>query len=824
MKRFISIISILLTSNLGAQEFQTLNSGQILQELKQLNCLGSVLYLAAHPDDENTRLLAYLVGEKHYRTAYLALTRGDGGQNLIGNEQGAALGLIRTQELLAARRTDGAMQFFTRAIDFGYSKNPEETFNVWNKDSVLADVVWTIRQFKPDVIICRFPTTGEGGHGHHTASAILAEEAFKAAADSTKFPEQLKYTHTWQAKRLFWNTFQFGSINTTAPNQLKIDVGGFNPLLGKSYGEIAADSRSMHKSQGFGVAKQRGVALEYFKFLLGDKKPDSSLFDAINTNWSRLRVKNDIGQAVQKCIEQFNPLAIQKSVPQLIEIYTKIQNLPVDKPTDVYWKNKQLERCKNLIVQCAGIWMEAYAQDYSAVPGDSLSLSAAIILRNKINAQLNDIQFVDKNIHLAKQLPFDQLQTFKQNYLLNKSASYSSPYWLNDAPKNNLYHVNNQLLIGQAENKPALSVLFSLSIMGTNIEIERPITYKYTDPIKGEVYRPLEILPKVCINLSSKAYLFNTQIAKKIFITLKANSDNCTGKLKAILPKAWKLTFADTALHLEKKGDELRIEAHLFPLDSAQKGEVSIFFETEDAVYNKSIERIEYDHIPYQFSLSEASAQINYFSFQTADKKIAYLPGSGDKVAECLQQVGFDVKIIDADFIAQADLRQFDCIITGVRAFNTNKKLMLYHDKLMDFIKNGGNLLVQYNTNNRHAPLTDQIGPYPFTISQKRVTNENAAVKFLDPNAAVLNIPNKISSADFEGWIQERGTYFATDIDKNYQTVLSMHDAHEPPLDGSLIIGDYGLGHFIYTGLVFFRQLPAGTTGAYRLMANLINL
>jgi LmbE family N-acetylglucosaminyl deacetylase len=325
---FISLL-LLLGHNLFAQNSAPATAGEILLGLQKLNTTGAVLYIAAHPDDENTRLLAWLANERKLRTGYLSLTRGDGGQNLIGKEQGEMLGLLRTQELLAARRTDGAEQFFTRANDFGFSKNPDETFSIWDRDSVLADVVWTIRKFRPDVIICRFPTTGEGGHGHHTGSAILASEAFEAAGDPKRFPHQLAYVSTWQPKRLFWNTFNFGTTNTTSPDQLKVDAGVYNSLLGKSYGEIAAESRSFHKSQGFGTAKSRGEALEYFKQLKGDSVK-SDLFEGIDQSWSRMPQAAKIGRLTAAAVKSFRPLNPEASVPQLVTIYKTLSAINSD--------------------------------------------------------------------------------------------------------------------------------------------------------------------------------------------------------------------------------------------------------------------------------------------------------------------------------------------------------------------------------------------------------------------------------------------------------------------------------------------------------------
>ncbi|MCY7291599.1 MAG: PIG-L family deacetylase, partial [Ferruginibacter sp.] len=315
-KCFVFIIMFLLVIHVKVQSPAIYSSADILQQMKKLEVFGSVLYVAAHPDDENTRLLGYMANERKFRTGYLSLTRGDGGQNLIGDEQGIDLGLIRTQELLSARRIDGAEQFLTRAFDFGYSKNPEEAMRIWEHDKILADVVWVIRKFKPDVIITRFPTTGEGGHGHHTASAILAGEAFDAAADPNKFKEQLKFVKIWQAKRLLWNTFNFGGNNTTREDQFKIDCGVYNPVLGKSYGEIAAESRSRHKSQGFGVTGQRGKNFEYFTTIKGEK-PVNDLMEGVDSAAYRTTTATEYFAAVKELIKKYDYSNPKKSVSDL---------------------------------------------------------------------------------------------------------------------------------------------------------------------------------------------------------------------------------------------------------------------------------------------------------------------------------------------------------------------------------------------------------------------------------------------------------------------------------------------------------------------------
>lgn len=820
-KRFFLASLIYTCAFLSAQE-KTLNSAEILQGLQKLNTTGSVLYVAAHPDDENTRLLAYLAGEKKLRTGYLSLTRGDGGQNLVGKEQAELLGLIRTQELLAARRTDGAEQFFTRANDFGFSKNPEETFTFWNKDSILSDVVLAIRKFKPDVIICRFPTTGEGGHGHHTASAILALEAFDAAADPKRFPEQLKYTQVWQAKRIFWNTFNFGTTNTTAPDQLKVDVGLFNPLLGKSYGEIAAESRSFHKSQGFGTALQRGSNIEYFKFLKGDSAK-TDLFENVNTGWSKIKGQEKLQELISTCIKNFNPQSPENSVPQLVAIYKQLQSMNGDSLTG-YWKKQKLKETEALLLACSGLWAEATALDYTGIPGQEVFITAQIVNRNKSEVKLNSIAYLTGDSLTALSLKGNELYTFRHKEKLPLTLPLSNPYWLNEKHEPGIYKVSDPLLIGMPEDAPKAQVQFDLSIGDLNLKLKRALVYKRTDPVKGEVYRPFEILPPATIAIPDRFFVFTDEKPKTTFITVKANAANTAGTLEVKGVEGWSINVKSPEFKLANKGDEAMIEVRIAPGNSATEGKLSAMVVINNVTYNKSIKRIEYDHIPYQFMLSDAEAGLIRIDLKKSGTNIGYIPGAGDDVPASLKQVGYNVTLLTDELLSSENLSKYDAIVSGVRAYNTNDRLQVHYAKLMDYVKNGGNLVVQYNTNNRIGPVQAKIGPYPFTISRDRVTNEKAEVRFLNEKSPVLNFPNKITAKDFDNWIQERGIYFASEPDKQYETVFSMNDANEKPLDGSLIIGKYGKGNFVYTGLVFFRELPAGVPGAYRLFANLLSL
>jgi LmbE family N-acetylglucosaminyl deacetylase len=818
------LLSLTVQFSLIAQPVTELSSSEILHGIKKLNTVGSVLYIAAHPDDENTRLLPYLSNEQNLRTAYLSLTRGDGGQNLIGKEQGEPLGLIRTQELLSARRADGAEQFFTRANDFGYSKNPDETFSIWNKDSILADVVWVIRMYKPDVIICRFPTTGEGGHGHHTASAILASEAFDAAADPKRFPEQLRYVQVWRTKRLFWNTFNFGGTNTTSPDQIMIDVGGYNTLLGKSYGEIASESRSMHKSQGFGTAKTRGTVIEYFKQIKGDTvKKD--LFEGINISWTRFPQTAKYKKIIDKLIEAYNPQFPEKSLKDLITFYTDLSKTDQTDPIVTCWIRQKIKATETLILACSGLYIETCTSDFIAVPGNDIKTTIQIIKRHNTSIILNKIIYLKQSdTSLALTLKTNELYTFKHTEKLNANHTYSGPYWLNESHGVGRYQVNNPLMVGKAENDPAAKVTFDITIQGLNLIIDQGVFYKFTDPVKGEIYRPFEVLPPVTINVSEKVFVFNDSSPKKIRFIVKGNTTNVNGTLQLKAPAGWYIMLSDSTFRLTNKGDEVILEAMVKRTSISMNGKLTVAVSLNGVINNKSINRIEYDHIPYQFILSNAETNLISVSLIKSGNSIGYIPGAGDDIVSCLKQIGYNVTVLSDDAIRNDDLSVYDAIVTGIRAYNTNNQLQVNYDKLMKYVSDGGNLVVQYNTNNRIGPLLAKIGPYPFTISRDRVTDETAEIHMLDTLSPVLNFPNKITSRDFENWIQERGIYFASDLDSHYQTLLATNDPNEKSLNGSLIVSKYGKGNFVYTGLAFFRELPAGVSGSYRLFVNLLSI
>ncbi|MEN9525703.1 MAG: hypothetical protein RLZZ256_1087 [Bacteroidota bacterium] len=808
---FIAFLQIITV----AQVPVSVPASKLLHEMQKLNVLGSVLYIAAHPDDENTRLITWLANEKKYRTAYLSLTRGDGGQNLIGDEQGIELGMIRTQELLAARRIDGGEQFFTRAYDFGYSKNPEETFRIWEKDSILADVVWVIRRFQPDVIITRFPTTGEGGHGHHTASAILANEAFVAAGDPTRFPEQLKFVSVWKPKRILWNTFNFGSTNTTAADQFKLDVGGYDALLGKSYGEIAAESRSQHKSQGFGVPSTRGESFEYFK-TTGGLAPKNDLFEDIQTDWSRLQGTNGINDQIEGLIKSFDPQHPERSIEALMGLEKKIVGL-----SNGNWKQYQLDRLHQLILRCAGIYAEAITSQSSVAHGDTLRFALNVIARATDNCRIRSVSYGGRDSVLDVALLQNRTFSLPGSIYVRSDVPITQPYWLIDAMQAGRFSIRNQEQIGAPENSTAYAFQLSLKIGAENISLRVPLIHKFTDPVRGEVFKPLIIRPQVEIDAATELTFISGRSAKApLGFRLLANQSLTTANVIA-WSKNGNLDLGSVQAIDKGKVWTRTKETTVAPGNyTFQLGAI------KDRAVTQSgrLMRIGYDHIPEIHYFRHTTQKVVSIDLKKSEKRIGYIEGAGDKVAEALERMGYEVISLGQKDLEKIDLAPFDAIITGVRAYNTHAWLNDSYEPLMKYVSDGGHLIVQYNTSNQIGPVRAKIGPYPFQITRTRVTDETASVRFLDPQHPVFNRPNKLDEQDFVGWVQERSIYHGADTSGRFIKLLSMSDPGEKSDDGSLLIASYGKGFFTYTGLALFRQLPAGVPGAYRLLANLIAL
>lgn len=812
-------MSTFLSAFTVAQPSLNKSSSEIKLELNKLNVLGTVLYIAAHPDDENTAVLSYMNSEKLLRTGYLSLTRGDGGQNLIGSEQAELLGVIRTQELLEARRIDGAEQFFTRAIDFGYSKSAEETFRIWNKQMLLSDVVFIIRKFQPDVIITRFPTTGEGGHGQHTASAILALEAFSLAGDINIFPEQLKFVDTWQPKRIFWNGWlpALEAGKTDLSKLLQLDIGAYNNLLGKSYTEIAALSRSMHKSQGFGAMGRRGENLNYFIQLAGEPAV-SDLFDGIELSWNRVKGSDKVQVLIKNALNSFQHENPQTILPILFEIYAELRQL--EQNTIVKTKIRDV---KNLIGYCSGLWIEAISEDDIYSPGAKIQVKAGIVNRSSYPLTLKKIVLhpYNKIIDVNQKLMNNSFLNFETELEIDLDSRYSQPYWLINIPGKGLFNFDDPNLLANAENPPALSCDFFITSDNKEIVLNVPVLYRRTDPVEGEKYKSVEIIPPVTINFEDELYIFTDNNKKKINITLKSNFDSLTGKLNFATPPGWKVEPPEVNFQIDKKSNEAFIKVEITPPRTNSNDILTASVKSNHGSSGYSINEINYPHINPQVVLSKSEIKLIKIDLPKSVDLIGYIMGSGDEVPVYLTQLGYNVELLTDEQLDNGSLNKYDVILTGIRAYNTRHRLAQQQDKLLKYVENGGTLIVQYNT--ERGLLTDHLAPFPLSLSRVRVSDEESKTIFNLPDHRLLNYPNKITEDDFNGWVQERGLYFANNWDTKFESVLSFSDPGEAPAGGGLLYSKFGSGVYIYTGISWWRQLPAGVSGAYRLFINMLS-
>jgi LmbE family N-acetylglucosaminyl deacetylase len=821
-----ALLAILLPTFASARD-----AAELQLALKKLTVLGGALHIAAHPDDENTALLSYLASERLVRAGYLSVTRGDGGQNLVGEEKGELLGVIRTQELLAARRLDGAEQYFTRAIDFGYTKSPTETLSIWDHDKVLADVVYVIRKFQPDVVIARFPATGEGGHGQHTASAILAAEAFAAAGDATKYPEQLSSVRVWKPRRLFWNRFSWQRIEPNDPivaNDVKVDLGTYNPLLGRAYTEIAAQSRSQHKSQGFGAAERRGSIINYFNQLAGDPAK-TDLFEGIDTSWSRYPGGEAVGKLLQQASDGFDLRDPAKTLPLLIQAYDQLDRLaarPEWAPNVNPWVEIKRRELLDAIRDAAGISIDVAAGDSSVVPGGEIPVSVTVVNRSNHPFRLASVAAPNANPGKAPGTPLKYNQPVKVDIALRLAGdtAYSQPYWLRHPAQHGLYTVREQELIGLPDNRAALPITVALDDdMMHSFIFTVPAVFRWTDAVRGEQVRNVDVVPDVTANFATPLYVFPDAKAKRVDVDLRSFGATA-GTVRLLTPAGWKVEPASLPVSFAKKGSEASVSFTVTPPAGASTGDLTAQVELPDGrKLSSGLTTIDYPHIPAQRIFSAATAKLLRSDIKKRGTRIGYIMGAGDDVPAALQQVGYQVDLLSDADLDRGDFSRFDAIVTGVRAYNTRNRLVAHQPKLMQYVENGGTLVVQMNSLNPQPLLIASPAPLPITISNERITVENAPVTVTAPDHPLLNTPNKLTVATWEGWVQERGLYFPKQWDPAYTTPISMNDPNEPAKAGGILVAKHGKGTFIYTPLAFFRQLPAGVEGAYELFVNMVS-
>ncbi len=807
--------------------------------LEELGNTGSVMMIAAHPDDENTALLAYLSRGRHVRTAYLSLTRGEGGQNLIGSEQSEELGIIRTQELLAARKIDGAEQYFTRAIDFGFTKTADETLgSKWPREKVLGDVVWAIRRFRPDVIILRFSGTPRDGHGQHQSSAILAKEAFTAAADSTRFPEQLRYVKTWQSQRLMTNLTGFGPEQekeiAKIPDKLEVDLGAYSPELGYSYNEIAGASRSQHRSQAMGTPERRGALISYFVTDRGDRA-NKDLFENLNFTWSRFPGGAQVDSLMAQAVTSFAPVRPEALLPELTKVRPIIAGIASSTRDPLV--ERKLRDLDETIAYAGGVWVEALAEKYAVTPGGSLKVTLSALARGAasvsiLGAKLSGIDGTPSPVIAPSVLAANKPSLYPVTFMVPESQPYTQPYWQENPREGSMYAVANQELLGDPENRPVLAALFQMRVGGIEIQLSRPVQHRYVDKVLGELTRPLVVVPPVGIEFGGTALVFPDATSRRVEIPVKSNTGKASGDVNLEVPSGWRVAPATQHFDLAGADEVTSVVFTLTPPAAESQGVLRAVATVDGRRIASNTRVIEYPHFPAQTLLTPAEARLVRADIRTLAKTVGYIAGAGDEVPGSLRQIGIDVTLLTSDDLLHGDLKRFDAIVTGVRSFNTRPDLRANYQRLFQYVEDGGTLVVQYNTPEGgggqgatlpDSPLLAHIGPYRIKTGRDRVTVEEAPVTFPNPQLPLLHTPNEITQKDFEGWVQERGLNFAAEWDPRYLSVLESHDPGEKPLLGGQLYTKYGKGAYIFTAYDWFRELPAGVPGAYRLFANLLS-
>jgi len=829
MKRLFTLVLFIGLSPLMllGQVPKTYTSSEIHHEIKKFNTLGIVLYVAAHPDDENTRLISWLANHRHVETNYISFTRGGGGQNLIGPELGDEMGVIRTQELLAARKIDGGRQFFARTRDFGYSKNPEETFGHWSYEESMSDMVWAIRKLRPDIVINRFDHRTSGRtHGHHTATAILGYESFDISGDPEFFPYQLKYAESWQPQRLFFNTswWFYGSREAfeeaDKSNLVTADIGVYFPLLGESNSEIAGRSRSMHRCQGFGTSSTRGSQIEYMELLNG--KPlvnNEDIFEGIDISWNRVDPSGRLKSLGQQLDQEFDHVHPHLSIPVLLEMKKLINGL-----NDEFWKKKKLDEVRKLISLCSGLFLETTVDRQYAAAGEMVNYSTEVTMRSPTDARLKSISYYpsggDTTVNLS--LSYNNAYRFTNSFEIPQDADLTTPYWLQEKVTYGLEQVDDISIRGTPETPPYLYVNYELEINGQIVNWKLPVIYKYVEPAIGEVYERFDILPVATVNFLSNKIVFGDESPRELEVSVRASKDNVRGVLELILPDGWQADQTHWDFDINRKGQTQVFSTRLTPPDHPSDEILKLEANVDGIKYDRSLTVINYDYIPLLNVLSHAEARAVRVDVEITHPRIAYIMGAGDNIPAGLRQIGYQVDMLQPSELLTIPLDNYAAVVTGIRAYNTIDELGFAQDRMLDYVKRGGILIVQYTT--PWQLRTDRLSPYHMTISRFRVTDHEAEVRLLVPDHQVLNYPNKITDADFEGWVQERGLYYAGEWGDEFVAILGSNDPNEPSRDGGLLIAQHGEGYYVYTGLALFRQIPAGVPGAFRLFANLLSL
>lgn len=823
-RRTLFQCAILSGGLLQAQPTPLGGTARLHELLDRLNTVGTVLMLGAHPDDENTAVMAYFARGLHLRTVYFSATRGEGGQNRIGTEQGDLMGVIRTHELLEARRIDGGEQEFASVVDFGYTKTPEEALAVWGEERLLRDMVRVIRTIRPDVIVSRFPQRpGSGGHGQHTAVGWTGPIAFEMAGDPGKFPEL--GLPAWHTRRYYYNVPTFNRRMEEAaarqPGRIVVELGGYDPVLGKSYAEVAGESRSMHRSQAMGTSQRKGSMPTYFEHVAGDGA-GSDLFEGIDTGWSRIGGGEKVGASLAMARDRLDSRKPQEVLPHLLAAYSQMKGLS---GPEVDYKMGELSEAIEL---ASGLWLDVVADRWNAVPGEEIRVTGRAVSRVGLPWTWQGLRIAG-----AAAASLDEPAALERNRLAERvlrvpipmDACYSQPHWLRSEDEHGRC-AGASLTPGPA---PVLRAIFRFETPGgIEVNFEKSVLYRWVDPSLGERWRPLAVVPPVTVAFASENRMFPNDKPADIPVRLSSNIGEALATVRVEAPEGWRVFPSSLDIRFDRAGQEQTAKFQLTPPGQTSGGMLTASATVDGKTIRSGMRTIEYGHIPATPVFPKAEMRVERVDVELLATEIGYVMGAGDKIPEALELLGATVTLLTAEDLAASELARFDAIVAGIRALNTRPDLVAARERVLEYVRNGGTLVVQYNTapfgRRRPAPASSAtLGPYPMTASRLRVTDEDAQIRVLIPNHPLLQTPNRITLGDFDGWVQERGLYFMSDWDERYDTVIACNDPGEEPLDGGLLYARYGDGAYVFTGYSWFRQLPAGVPGAYRIFANLVS-
>ena len=851
-------LAILPVSTPASEVAEDRGAVGLSQALKRLDVVASVLHTGAHPDDENSALLTWLARGQGVRTAYLSATRGEGGVNLVGSELFEALGVIRTEELMAARRLDHAEQFFTPNYEFGFSKSADDTFTKWAHDQILGDYVRIIRYFRPEIIISRFTGTPRDGHGHHQVSGIITQEAFKVAADSNRFPE---YGKPWQAKKLYLNRMgndQNDPNNPNNPNNennqdnqvgVRIDVGEFDSDLGRSYNEIAAEGRSMHRSQGQGGAQERGPRQTRLQLVQKtvNVSDDAPIFTGVLYKLSDLAQLDatllaDLGgleQRITAIRQKVNLLRPAEIVPDLAAALKEFQRIKA-KSTNEHVRfllDKKEDDFQEALRLAAGLVVNVLVSDDTVVPGQEFNLTISVT---------NGGPYSFPDLHAVTNMPagwtaiydsstgsLQRGQRLDQKYKVTVSSTpdFTQPFWLRQPRRADRFVWPSVDAGTLPVDEPLLPTRAEVNYQGTTIVMKKAAEFRRVDRIYGEQRTPLKVVPALSVTVSPGIAIVPLKGNRQKQLTVTVENQNLTpvsAEVSLITPAGWTVSPASRTVNVSQQGEKASLQFVVSVPAVAGDFVIQAVARSGNQELTSGYTAVAYPHIETRHIYSAAQSKVEVIDLATTVSSVGYVEGTGDAIPDALRQLGINVTVLSPRDIATGDLSKFPTIVLGVRAYAVRDDLRAYNKRLLDYVANGGTLVAQYNRGNEVGNL--QIGPYPLTMptvnqnNNERVTHEEAPVKILDPSNSILSVPNKINESDFDGWIDERGTFFLRTWDPRYVPLLETHDPGEAPREGGLVVGKYGKGTYVYTGLSLFRELPAGVKGAYRVFANLVSV